>query len=126
MKNLIFLLLLVVNFSLQSKAASTEGLVAVKGTVVRVSKMPSGFTEVYITDGKAVSFSNFLGQKNVESFLSNRGFTAAILESSNVIAETCKEAVLVITGGKGNILPNENGEESYTYPEIVNFSCINK
>jgi len=106
-----------------SAMAADNNLVALKGSVTKTSEN-RGFKEFLIQNAQRVANSASLPQAKVDTFVKS-DFSAATSPKSTVAVQDCKEAVVVITAEKGNVLPNDGGEESYLDPEIVSFTCIN-
>lgn len=101
---------------------ATSGLVVVKG---RVDVQPKfrNFQPALFSDGTLVGASPILRNKNTAG-MAKRGFSMTATDGSNVELKDCTSAVVTLVGGEGNFLPNANGEESYSTPQVVGFACL--
>ncbi|MGZ3744847.1 MAG: hypothetical protein ACXWRE_04770 [Pseudobdellovibrionaceae bacterium] len=109
--------------AVSSAFAAETNFVALKGTVYKGSDF-QGYQQVTVENASVIASSKALNPTLVSNFV-KQGFAASVLPGSNIEVSDCNEAIVVIVGGKGNILPNDGGYEVYLEPKIVSFTCIN-
>ena len=102
--------------------ALSSPVLVVKASVV------AGQNGVVMVQGPAlVSHSSSISSDDVSLFLSVRGFMAQA-ESAKV--KTCKEAIISIVAGNGNVIRNDgvNGMSAdiYSVPAVNSFVCVNE
>lgn len=105
--------------------AENSGYLALRGEVVEKEKMGPR-QAIAIQNFELVTYTASLPEEGVKLFFLMRKEQISLYthQASKVQVSNCKDAIIILGVGEGNVIPSV--EERYVYPSIESFTCITK